>query len=245
MCFNIEHIIQHSDTLAIRYNNVLPALSSEKKELRIEFPTYYFVSGFSHPSLPIITKNGIELAEWGLIPHWIKDEQSANNIKTKTLNAVGETISEKPSFKKAILKQRCLLPVNGFYEWRDYKKTKYPYLIQVKDKSIFSLGCIYDVWVDQSTGEVIKTFSIITTPANPLMEKIHNLKKRMPLIIKAEDEAKWIDENLSTIEVQQLIKPFDESEMTAYTISRDANNSRNDRNIEQIIHPILYSELPN
>ena len=232
MCFNIEHIIQHSDALAIRYNNVLPAMSSEKTALKFEFPTYYFVSGFSHPTLPIITTNGIELAEWGLIPHWIRDEQSANNIKTKTLNAVGETLLEKPSFKKAIQKQRCLLPVNGFYEWRDYNKTKYPYLIQVKNKAIFSLGCIYDVWVDQSTGEVIKTFSIVTTPANPLMEKIHNLKKRMPLIINENDEAKWIDEQLSFNEVQQLIKPFNEHEMTAYTITRDANKSKYERNFE-------------
>ncbi len=223
----------------------MPTLSSEKIQVKIEFPTYYFVSGFSHPTLPIITKNGIELADWGLIPFWIKDENAATDIRTKTLNAISDTVFEKPSFKKAIQSQRCLLPINGFYEWRDFNKTKYPYLIQLKDKSIFSLGCIYDIWVDQATGEIRKTFSILTTTANPLMEKIHNLKKRMPLIIHEDDERMWIDDSLKTEEIKKMIQPFDESAMTAYTISRDVNNSRFDRNVEHIIHPVQYIELPN
>ena len=245
VCFNIEHIIQHSDTLTIRYNNVLPNLISSKQSLKFEFPTYYFVSGFSHPILPVITSDGLQLFEWGLIPFWVKDEASAKLIQQRTLNAVGETVFEKPSFRKAITHQRCLLPINGFFEWRDFNKTKYPYLIQIKNEEIFSLGCIYDTWVDLSTGEIRNTFSIITTVANPLMEKIHNLKKRMPLIIKKEDEAIWIDKNLSKHNILSLIKPFDENQMTAYTISRDANNVRFDRNQPQLIDKVVYNELPN
>jgi putative SOS response-associated peptidase YedK len=245
VCFNIEHIIQHSDTLAIRYNNVLPAVSSEKIELKIEFPTYYFVSGFSHPIIPVITSQGLQMFEWGLIPFWVKDEATAKLMQQRTLNAVGETAFEKPSFRKAITEQRCLLPINGFFEWRDFNKTKYPYLIQLKDEEIFSLGCIYDTWIDQSTGEIRNTFSIITTPANSLMEKIHNLKKRMPLIIGKDEEAQWIDKSLNKQNIKALMKPFDENKMTAYTISKDANNSRFDRNRPNILENIVYSELPN
>lgn len=245
MCFNIEHIIQHSDALTIRYNNVLPSLQSSKEKLLFEFPTYYFVSGFSHPILPIITSEGIQMFEWGLIPFWVKDEATAKLMQQRTLNAVGETAFEKQSFREAITNQRCLLPINGFFEWRDFNKTKYPYLIQLKNEEIFSLGCIYDSWIDQSTGEIRNTFTIITTVANPLMEKIHNLKKRMPLIINKEDEALWIDKNLSKQNTLKLIKPFDEKKMTAYTISRDANHSRYDRNQPHIIEKVEYDELSN
>ncbi len=192
MCFNIEHIIQHSDSLLIRYNNILPSLLSSKEKLQFEFPTYYFVSGFSHPILPIITSNGMQ-----------------------------------------------------FFEWRDFNKTKYPYLIQLKDEEIFSVGCIYDTWIDHSTGEVRNTFSIITTKANAFMEKIHNLKNRMPLIISKDDELKWIDKNLNVQNIQSRIKPYDEAKMRAYTISIDANNTRFDSNQPQIIDNVVYNELPN
>ena len=97
----------------------------------------------------------------------------------------------------------------------------------------------------QALSEITNTFSIITTVANPLMEKIHNLKKRMPLIIKKEDEAIWIDKNLSKHNILSLIKPFDENQMTAYTVSRDANNVRFDRNQPQLIDKVVYNELPN
>jgi putative SOS response-associated peptidase YedK len=105
------------------------------------------------------------------------------------------------------------------------------------------LGCIYDTWTDLSTGEIVNTFSILTTEANPLMEKIHNQKKRMPLMLKVEDEAKWLDSSLSKESLQKLIKPFDENLMKAYSITRDANSSKVDRNYPEILEPVVYQEL--
>jgi putative SOS response-associated peptidase YedK len=135
------------------------------------------------------------------------------------------------------------LPVNGFYEWRDINKIKYPYLISVKSNEMFSLGCIYESWVDKSTGELKNTFSILTTPANPLMETIHNLKKRMPLILKQEDEARWVDPMLTSAQVNDLIKPYDEADMQAYTVSQTANSVKNNRNVEETIQKVEYPEL--
>ncbi|MCX6273786.1 MAG: SOS response-associated peptidase, partial [Bacteroidetes bacterium] len=174
---------------------------------------------------------------------WAKDLKSANDIRSKTLNAVGETVFEKPSFRKSIVSKRCLLGINGFYEWRDFNGKKYPYHIQLKGGELFSLGCIYENWLDKSTGEIKDTFSVLTTEANPLMEKIHNLKKRMPLIISREDECKWIDPTLNTEKIKNLIKPYQENEMEAYTISTDANSARKNRNIKEILKPVAYAEL--
>jgi putative SOS response-associated peptidase YedK len=84
---------------------------------------------------------------------------------------------------------------------------------------------------------------VITTPANPMMEKIHNLKKRMPLIIAPQDEQKWIDPTLSKTDIQQLIKPYNDSDMTSYTLSRHVNNPRNDRNMPEVLNEVHYAEL--
>jgi putative SOS response-associated peptidase YedK len=241
MCYNIEFVERRAKKLEERYKNLPPPYKTQT--LPEELPVYYFVSGFSHPVLPIVKDDGIFLFEWGLIPPWIKDSISAKEIQTKTLNAVGETVFEKPSFKQSIATHRCLLPVNGFYEWRDVNKIKYPYLISLKSNAIFSLGCIYESWVDKSTGEEKNTFSILTTPANPLMEKIHNLKKRMPLILKQEDEAKWVNPKRTAQQVADLIKPYDDADMQAYTISQIANGVKNNRNVEEIINPVEYPEL--
>ena len=242
MCYNVKYIEKRIEKYIERYADILPEWSPQP-DLRTELPLYYFVSGFEHPVLPIVKHDGIFLFEWGLIPAWVKDSRGAADIRTKTLNAVGETAFEKPSFRKSIASKRCLLGVNGFYEWRDLNKVKYPYLIQSRSNEIFSLGCIYESWVDRVTGEIRNTFSILTTPANPMMEKIHNLKKRMPLILKKEDEAKWIDIKLPAEDVKQLIKPYDESDMTSYTISRNANSARFHRNVPEISDPCEYPEL--
>ena len=242
MCFNIAIVTTAKQKYTERYKHVAP-VHQETNAVTNELTPYYFVSGFAHPSLPVVTHNGIFSYEWGLIPFWIKDKSAANDIKTKTLNAVGETVFEKPSFRKSILSQRCLLPVNAFFEWRDVNKVKYPYCIASKENELFSLGCIYDTWTDLSTGEIVNTFSILTTEANPLMEKIHNQKKRMPLMLKVEDEAKWLDSSLSKESLQKLIKPFDENLMKAYSITRDANSSKVDRNYPEILEPVVYQEL--
>lgn len=243
MCYNIEYIEKRAAKYAERYKDTVEPDWSKRNLVEDELPEYYFVSGFSHPRLPIVKQEGIFLYQWGLIPAWAKDAQGAKEIQSKTLNAVGETVFGKPSFRKSIASKRCLLGVNGFYEWRDFNSKKYPYLIKVKGDELFSLGCIYENWVDKSTGEIKNTFSILTTPANPMMEKIHNLKKRMPLIISREKEKSWIDNSLSPEQIKSLIKSFPENEMEAYTISTQANSPRNNRNVPEILNPVEYPEL--
>jgi len=242
MCFTVAIVRKGELITANEYYAQLPVVKSSGVPIP-ELPYHYLVSGFSHPRLAIVRQEGIFLHEWGLIPSWVKDQETANDLWNKTLNAVGETAFEKPSFRKSISLQRCLLPVSGFYEWREVNGVKYPYYIQLKEQDYFSLGSLYDTWINRETGEIRNTFSIITTPANPMMEKIHNLKKRMPLILSREDELKWLDPGLKAADIKELIKPFPEAWMKAYTISRDANNARNNRDVPEIMKKVEYPEL--
>jgi putative SOS response-associated peptidase YedK len=173
------------------------------------------VSGFGFPRLPVITQerpNEIQLFKWGLIPAWATDD-NALELARMTLNAREDTIFEKPSFRDSIGSKRCVLAINGFYEWRHEGKAKIPYFIALKDKKPLTLGCIYSVWKGQ------ETFSIVTTNANPLMEYIHNTKKRMPLIISREEIDRWIDPNLTKTEIKELMQPFDENDMDAKLVA--------------------------
>lgn len=241
MCYNIEYIEKRGKKYAERYKEI--PIEGWDKAIPEELPVYYFVSGFSHPELPVVNHDGIQLYQWGLIPFWVRDAKAGRELSNKTLNAVGETAFDKPSFRKSIASKRGLLGLTGFYEWRDVNGVKYPYHISVKSETIFSVGVIYDQWVDKSTGEVVNSFSIVTTAANPLMEKIHNLKKRMPLILKKEDEAGWVDPGLSKEAIMKLIKPYDESDMKAYTVSKRVNSARTNRNVPEISEPVEYAEL--
>lgn len=162
------------------------------KDLNKFKPTTHF-NGFEFPQTPIIIdENPTEILHynWGLIPSWAKDE----TIQKMTLNARIETIEEKPSFKNSINK-RCLVIATGFYEWQwhDTKgKNKTKYEIGIGNHNLFAFAGIYSQWVNQDNGEIKDTYSIVTTVANPLMAEIHNIKKRMPIILKPEDEYKWL-----------------------------------------------------
>ena len=244
MCFTVA--ILRKDVLMTTeeyYRSLPPVRKKNDYPAMPEFPDSFMVSGFVHPQLPVIKEEGIELYEWGLIPEWIKDTASATELRTKTLNAKGETIFEKPSFRRNILSHRCLLPVRGFYEWRELNGTKYPYYIQSEAGSGFLLGSVYDSWTNRSTGEIRNTFSIVTTAANPLMEMIQNIKKRMPLILSNSEAQVWLDPDITSVQIQQLIKPFDERLMKAHTISRAANNPQTNRNFPEIMQRVDYTEL--
>ncbi len=242
MCYNIAFMEKRAQKYAERYKDVIPT-GWNPDVLPDELPQYFFVSGFTHPLLPIVRHDGICMAQWGLIPYWVKNAENAREIQSKTLNAMGETVFEKPSFRKSIASQRCILGVSGFYEWRTFQNKKYPYLIRASEQALFSLACIFDTWCDQSTGEISTTFSILTTPANTLLEKIHNIKKRMPLILGREDEGSWLDPQLKPEAIRQLIKPFGNQGLLAHTISNEANKASTNRNKADIMRPIVYPEL--
>jgi putative SOS response-associated peptidase YedK len=182
-----------------------------------------FLSGFAHPKMYVVKQENpdvIDIARWGLVPSFISDASKAKEYFINTLNAKAETIFEKVSYKQSIMPRRCLIPVSGFFEWRDINKVKYPYYITIKSQDIACIGGIYDNWVNRQTGEIQTTFSMVTTDANPLMAKIHNLKKRQPLLLNEVDAKTWIDSSLKEQDIIQLMKPLDEEQMQAYTIKK-------------------------
>jgi len=146
-------------------------------------------------------KNLLEPCKWGLIPFWVKDPK----IGYRMINARAETITEKASYKYAFKRRRCLIPVNGFYEWR--KDDKQPFYIHLKDRDIFTLAGIWEDW-SSDDGSQIRTCSIITTEPNELMQQIHT---RMPVILSRESERLWLRDSEKD-ELLNLLKPYDQDE---------------------------------
>ncbi|NLW48534.1 MAG: SOS response-associated peptidase [Firmicutes bacterium] len=206
----------------------------------------YYASGFEFPKMPIITNQQPDQLQgytWGLIPSWVKTHTDALEIRSRTLNARSDTVFVKPSFRNAIKERRCLVPTDGFYEWREFNGKKYPYFIFHKDQNVFSFAGIWEEWTHPSTGEILKTFSILTTDANPLMEQIHNTKKRMPVILPRAQEMNWIRTRLDREEIAALTKPLAESLLRAYPISKLINSRSSNRNVPAIQEEFDYPEL--
>ncbi len=150
-------------------------------------------NGFAHPRTPVIAHSEphrIQLMEWGLLPHWAKDR----SLQAGTLNARVETLHEKPAFRDSV-RRPCLVLADGFYEWQwlDAKgKQKRQYLVEVADQEAFAFAGLWGEWTDRASGEVVRSYTIVTTEANELMAQIHNSKKRMPLILARHHEANWL-----------------------------------------------------
>ena len=181
------------------------------------------VNAFTLPSVPVICNGSpdqILLYTWGLIPFWVKDAETADALRRRTFNAKSETLTERPSFRSSFKKKHCLVITNGFYEWQTLGKEKIPYFICLKDQQAFSLAGLYDDWINPATGEIINTFTVITTRANPRMEEIHNLKKRMPVILSPHDEKKWLLPELPDSEIKSLFEPYPQELMTFEKIEK-------------------------
>ncbi len=212
----------------------------------ITLPTNYYLSGFTQPLVPIISALQPEIItafNWGLIPDFCKTEMDAKDMQTKTLNAKSETVFTLPSFKSSIREKRCLILVDGFYEWRTIGKQKYPYFIKYKDNDVFAMGGIFNDWVNKQTGEQTKTFSIITTPANDVMAKIHNTKLRMPFILPKGTEHEWLNVNLSENEIAHMMKPLENGLLDAFLISKLITNKNENPDSPEVQLPFNYPEL--
>lgn len=215
-------------------------------QVEIDFDPIYHGNGFSYPDWPVITAeepDTIKLYKWGLIPHWVKDAETAKKIRSQTLNAKSETVFEKPSFRSSIHKKRCMVISTGFYEWQDFNKKKYPYFIKLKSTELFALAGIYSHWVDKSTGEIIRSYSILTTNANPMMAKIHNSKERMPVILLPDRERDWINPDLTDEQIKSFFPAIDERLMEAYTISRLITSRKENSNVPDVMKETEYEEL--
>lgn len=209
----------------------------------VSFSPFYFKTAFENTSTPVITnahKSTIAPMEWGLVPHWINNSEQANQIRRKTYNARLENIFDKISFKHYSQTNRCVIPVSGFFEWQQTGSQKIPWYIYPKSDSIFNLAGIWSVWIDSETGEHHSTFSIITVPANSLMAKIHNIKKRMPAILHSNDIDQWLSTTLDAENYSKILAPYDDSCMSSHTISPKASSTKSNRNIPEIILPYTH-----
>lgn len=170
------------------------------------------------------SKRRIELMRWGFLPRWAKDTKTV--FKYKTFNARAEDIFNKPTWKNAIRHTRCLIPANGFYEWRASPSGKQPFFIHPKDQQLFSFAGVYGAWTDEE-GNEWDTCSIVTTNPNKDMESIHD---RMPVILEPADEERWLNPDNETPEtIAGLMQPYPDGMLEIYPVSREVNTTRIDK----------------
>ena len=160
--------------------------------------------------MPVIIENQVVNMKWGLIPSWSQNKSFAN----KLINARGETLLEKPSFKNLVNTQRCIVPSNGFYEWDPVSKL--PYFVKPADSSLMNFCGLHTLWMDENRRPV-NTFTIITTKSNKIMSKIHN---RMPVILEKGSEEKWLSRSNNFGVVQNLIKPIGDASISVTPIDK-------------------------
>jgi putative SOS response-associated peptidase YedK len=204
-------------------------LSAEPQQVQQEFnlsstptlaPRYNIA-----PSQPvaIITNEApdeLTIVKWGLVPSWSKDPK----IGYKMINARSDTAHEKPSFRAAFKRRRCLIPVSGFYEWTTVDGAKQPHYIYVKDTDVFSFAGLWEVW-HSPDGDEVWTCSILTTDANDTIQKLHH---RMPVILDGDNRDFWLDNDSEVDELRMLMKPYDENKIDYYPVSKAVNSPHND-----------------
>ncbi|MEM8780386.1 MAG: SOS response-associated peptidase [Cyanobacteria bacterium P01_G01_bin.49] len=164
----------------------------------------------------------LRLMKWGLIPGWAKDPKIGHRL----INARAETLSEKPSFRSAFKRRRCLIVADGFYEWQQTKTGKQPYYIQFKNQQLFAFAGLWEIWHSEKNEE-IESCSIITTKANELIKPIHH---RMPVILSPNTYSQWLDPTVTSIDkVQSFLAPYDSADMEVYQVSEKVNRSTYDQ----------------
>lgn len=194
-------------------------------------PVYNAAPSMGLPVIANESPNEIVPYRWGLIPFWAKDEK----IGYKMINARRETLLEKPSFKTSARKKRCLVLADGYYEWQKLpdKKTKQPYRIQPTDQDLFAFAGIWDEWHDKQTGEVVRSFSVITTQPPENIAHIHD---RMPVILEADHQEAWLSDSLKDDDIQALLDGYKGDKMDFYAVSTEVNSPSN--NTESVIEPV-------
>jgi putative SOS response-associated peptidase YedK len=177
--------------------------------------------------IPVIRQNPKEprrelsLMRWGLIPLWSKDMSGAAMM----INARAETAATKPAFRDPLADRRCLIPADGFYEWKRTGKAKQPYCFEINDGALFAFAGLWDRWKDPS-GQWVKSCSILTTTANAVTSAIHD---RMPVILDPADYDLWLDPGMNNADaVADLLKPFDAHKMRSSPVSNRVNHVIND-----------------
>jgi putative SOS response-associated peptidase YedK len=210
------------------------SLTKQEKEIEARFNATFYTEELERYNplpnynvaptniMPAITQEDptiIQLYRWGLIPSWAKDTK----IGAQMINARVETLIEKAAFKKLITNRRCIMPLDGFYEWRREGKEKIPFRISTSDQEIFSVAGLWDMWRDPVSGHEICSFTMITLPANQMMSTIHD---RMPAILRKENEVHWLSNEIPQQEIMDLIQPYPSENMHMYRVSNKVNSVR-------------------
>jgi putative SOS response-associated peptidase YedK len=167
-------------------------------------------------------EEGLEavLLKWGLVPSWPKD----SSIGAKLINARSETVTEKPSFREAFKKRRCIIPADGFYGWQRTGGQKHPFFFRMQDEHPFGFAGLWERWKGEGN-QVINSCTILTTEANEVLEPVHD---RMPVILHSDDYELWLDADMRKLDlVKELLRSFPASEMTAYPVSQSINSPSN------------------
>ncbi len=209
----------------------------------------YCVNAFSHPNLLVFTSENPyepQTMRWGLIPHWTKNEHQAAIIQNQTLNARIESIFEKPAFRHAAKTERCLIYADGFFEFHHFAKQTFPHYIHATNNEPIIIAGLYENWINEITGEVFKTTTLVTTVGNEMMKIIHNNPKanepRMPLILNEHSQDIWLDLKIEKADIDFLSQPVENNFLTAYTVFKiNGNNAIG--NIADAIKPYHYPQL--
>lgn len=163
--------------------------------------------------LPVVTAEGVDIMRWGLIPRWAKDSK----IGYRLINARGESVFDKPIWKSVVMRRRCLVPANGFYEWQGHKGGKQPYYIHPKDQPLFMFAGVWEKW--QHGDKEWHTYSILTTRPNREMAAIHN---RMPVILHEDDHAQWLAADRRE-DLEPLLVPYRNNMLEMFAVSKSVN----------------------
>ena len=202
-------------------------------EQEIDFsPRYNAAPTQKLPVFRVSSEHGrkLTLLRWGLIPSWAKD----SSIGARMINARSESVAEKPAFRVAFKRRRCLVPMSGFYEWKKEPGRKAPYFIRPLNTEVFAAAGLYEYWPGKDGEEPVESYTIITTEANELMRTLHD---RMPVLLPQSDYEAWLDPgNEKTDALKDMLKPYPAEEMRAYPISLRVNNVKNDG--PEIIEPV-------
>lgn len=167
------------------------------------------------------TDREFALLRWGLVPFWAKDKK----IGYRTINARAETVASKPAFRAAFRQRRCLIPADGFYEWKPQSRGKQPYYISLQQNNLFAFAGLWERWTSD-TGDILESCTIIVTTANDLVGSIH---ARMPVILNPADYATWLSPSeTSAVQLTALLKPYPAELMTAYSVGHGVNNPKHE-----------------
>ena len=203
-------------SISVEYSILKERFSLDFAENYAYKPVYNAAPGLLLPVITDEEPSFIKPVKWGLVPSWVKNLNEWNPL----INARLESIETKPSFKRLIRNGRCIVPADGFFEWKTEGKRKIPYRFILENERIFSFAGLWDKWQNKDSGEILKTFTIITTEAEDPVKSIHN---RMPVVLSADNEKKWLHDGIAVMKTRNDIS----AKFKKYRVSEQVNNPSN------------------